>query len=143
MVFWHYIKTLKRRKTMKKRVLAMVLALTIAMSSIFSFDVSHAENLYIQNSNTNTSVTFSYFKNYIMGYIPKEEIITKFMVNGQEELEKTETITYGLGENYRRSLGFEVLQSYAIINEKITIKAMTETECCWNWSVSCIGMVRQ
>lgn len=74
----------------------------------------------IKFSNTNTPVTFSYFKNYIMGYIPKEEIITKFIINGQEELEKTETITYGFGEKYRRSLGFEVLQSYAIINEKMT-----------------------
>ena len=83
-------------------------------------ELTRYETDKIKFSNTNTSVTFSYFKNYIMGYIPKEEIITKFMVNGQEKLEKTETITYGLGENYRRSLGFEVLQSYAIINEKIT-----------------------
>ena len=74
----------------------------------------------IKFENTNTSVTFSYFKNYIMGYIPQEDIITKFIVNGQEELEKREIITYGFGEKYRQSLGFEVLQSYAIINEKIT-----------------------
>lgn len=74
----------------------------------------------IKFANTNTPVTLSYFRNHIMGYIPKEEIITKFIINGQEELEKIETITYGFGDKYRRSLGFEVLQSYAIINEKIT-----------------------
>lgn len=30
-----------------------------------------------------------------------------------------ETITYGLGEKYRHTVGFEVLQSYAIISEKM------------------------
>ena len=83
-------------------------------------ELTRNETDKIRFSNTNTPVTFSYFKNYIMGYIPKEEIITRFVVNGQEELEKIETITYGFGEKYRQSLGFEVLQSFAIINEKVT-----------------------
>lgn len=74
----------------------------------------------IRFTNTNIPVTFSYFGNSIAGYPSKENIITKFKVNGQEELVKSETISYGLGEKYRKTLGFEVLQAYSIINEKIT-----------------------
>ncbi|MBR4397172.1 MAG: hypothetical protein IKS93_04890, partial [Methanobrevibacter sp.] len=74
----------------------------------------------IRFTNTNTPVQFSYFGRSIVGYVSKEDIITKFTVNGKEQLEKTETISYGLDKKYRRSLGFEVLQSFSIINEKIT-----------------------
>lgn len=74
----------------------------------------------IRFTNTNKPVEFNYYGNSIVGYVSKENLITKFSVNGKEELEKIETISYGLGEKYRRSLGFEVLQSYSIINEKIT-----------------------
>ncbi|WP_295610676.1 carboxypeptidase-like regulatory domain-containing protein [uncultured Methanobrevibacter sp.] len=74
----------------------------------------------IRFTNTNTPVTFSYFGNSIAGYPSKENIITKFEINGKENLVKQETISYGLGEKYRRTLGFEVLQAYSIINEKIT-----------------------
>lgn len=81
----------------------------------------------IRFTNTNTPVNFTYFGRSIAGYVSKEDIITKFTVNGRQEYEKTETISYGLGDKYRKSLGFEVLQSYSIINEKVT-KAILE-----NW----------
>lgn len=74
----------------------------------------------IKFTNTNTTVDFSYFGKNIVGYVSKEDIITKFAVNGKEQLEKMETISYGLDKKYRKSLGFEVLQSYTIICEKIT-----------------------
>lgn len=54
------------------------------------------------------------------GYIPEEDILTKFIVNGAEEYEKEEHITYGYGEDYELYHGFEAIQSYAIINEKVT-----------------------
>ena len=70
--------------------------------------------------NTNTPVTFTYFGRNIEGYVSKEDIVTKFFVNGKQELEKGETISYGLADKYRKTFGFEVLQAYSIINEKIT-----------------------
>ena len=74
----------------------------------------------IRFANTGQSVTYDSQKKKIIGYTSKDEIITQFIVNGQTECERNETITYGLGEKYRTSLGFEVLQGYAIINERIT-----------------------
>lgn len=74
----------------------------------------------IRFTNTNTPVTFTYFGRSIEGYVSKEDILTKFSVNGKEKLEKGETISYGLADKYRKTLGFEVLQAYSIINEKIT-----------------------
>lgn len=86
-----------------------------------SYDEITGNNAHtIKFANTGQPVTFSYFGKSIVGYLSKEEIITKLTVNGKEELEKPETISYGLGEKYRRTLGFEVLQGYAIINEKVT-----------------------
>jgi hypothetical protein len=64
------------------------------------------------------------FGSYMVGYISKEDIITSFTINSKEELEKTETISYGLGENYQKNYGFEVLQAYTIINERITQKTL-------------------
>ena len=74
----------------------------------------------IRFANTGQSVTYDSQKKKIIGYTSKDEIINQFIVNGQTECERNETITYGLGEKYRTSLGFEVLQGYAIINERIT-----------------------
>lgn len=94
--------------------------------SVYDFNYkSYAEYTYnntelIRFANTNKPVTFGYFGNSIAGYPSKEEITTRFILNGTEELEKTETISYGLGENYRKTFGFEVLQAYSIISEKIT-----------------------
>lgn len=76
--------------------------------------------------NTGEPVTFSYFGKTIVGYLSKENITTKFKINGKEELEKTETLSYGLSEKYRTTMGFEVLQSYAVINEKINSKNVDE-----------------
>ena len=83
-------------------------------------EITNHDTGSIKFTNTGKPVTFSYFGNYIVGYPSKEDIITKFTINGKEELEKTETISYGLSEKYRNALGFEVLQAYSIITEKIT-----------------------
>ena len=102
------------------------LGLKYSLSKFYDFNYKSYEELTYNNTNlikfanTNTPVTLSYFGNSIAGYQSKEDIITKFIINGIEELEKQETISYGLSENYRKSLGFEVLQTYSIINEKIT-----------------------
>ena len=74
----------------------------------------------IRFTNTNEPVTLNYFESSIVGYATKEDITTKFTVNNKEELEKPEKISYGLDKAYRSTFGFEVLQSYAIITEKIT-----------------------
>ena len=71
-------------------------------------------------TNTGKPVTYSYFGNSIVGYCSKEDIITKFIIDEKEELEKRETISYGLDEKYRRAFGFEVLQAYSIINSKVS-----------------------
>ncbi|WP_406537350.1 Ig-like domain-containing protein [Methanobrevibacter sp.] len=94
--------------------------------SIYDFNYKSYDEITKHNAksikftNTDTPVTFSYFGNYIVGYPSKEDIITKFKINGKDELEKSETISYGLSENYRNAMGFEVLQSFSIINEKVT-----------------------
>lgn len=83
-------------------------------------EITNNEADKIKFANTNEAVTFNYFGRSIVGYPSKEDIITKLIVNGIEELEKTESISYGLSNKYRSSLSFEVLQSYAILNEKVT-----------------------
>ena len=83
-------------------------------------EITRHDTSSIRFTNTGNPVTFSYFGNSVAGYISKENLITRFTVNGKEELEKLESISYGLNENYRTAMGFEVLQSYSIINEKIT-----------------------
>ena len=75
-------------------------------------------------TNTGKPVTYTYFERSIAGYNSKEYITTKFIVNGKEELEKTESISYGLSEKYRKAYGFEVLQAYTIITEKVTQKTL-------------------
>jgi len=73
----------------------------------------------IKFSNTGETVKYTDTGDRILGEIPKEDIITKFVVNNVEELEKSETITYGNSDLYRITRGFEVLQSFAIINKKV------------------------
>lgn len=98
--------------------------------SIYDFNYKSYDEITNYNTdcirfmNTNTPVTFSYFGNSVAGYVSKEDIITKFFVNEKEELEQKETISYGLGEKYRKTVGFEVLQAYSIITEKITTKTL-------------------
>ena len=82
-------------------------------------EITNHETESIRFTNTGKPVTFSYFGNYIVGPPSKEDIITKFTINGNEELEKRETISYGLSERYRNTMGFEVLQSYTIVNVKM------------------------
>ncbi|MBQ6629258.1 MAG: hypothetical protein IJH65_10650 [Methanobrevibacter sp.] len=104
--------------------------------TIYDFNYKSYDEITKNNSksikflNTNTPVTFNIFGKSIIGYVSKEDIITKFIVNGKEELEKQETISYGLAKKYRKSLGFEVLQTYTMINVKITSKILE------NWANS-------
>ena len=88
------------------------------------YEITRGDIESIRFANTKEPVTFSYYYNYIAGYPSKENIITRFMINGREEVEKNETISYGLSDKYRNSMGFEVLQAYSIINEKITKKVL-------------------
>ena len=75
-------------------------------------------------TNTGKPVTYSYYTNFIAGYQTMEDIVTKFTINNHEELEKMEQISYGHAGKYRTSLGFEVLQSYSIINQKVNRSIM-------------------
>ena len=70
-------------------------------------------------TNTGKPVTYSYFTNYIEGYQTREDIVTRFISNGNLVSQKTEQISYGLADNYNSRFGFEVLQSYSIVNEKL------------------------
>lgn len=84
-----------------------------------TYQLLYSDVYQIKFANTNESVRFNSYKTAISGSPSKDDILTKFIVNRKEKLEKKETISYGLGEKYRSTFGFEVLQSYAIINEKV------------------------
>ena len=73
----------------------------------------------IRFTNTGKTVEYSDKGDSIFPKISREDITTKLIVDGVEELDKSETITYGLSDLYQPLRGFEVLQSYAIINDKI------------------------
>ena len=75
-------------------------------------------------TNTGKPVTYSYFTNYIEGYQSREDILTRFINNGKILSQKTEQISYGLSDKYNARFGFEVLQSYSIINDKIQKNAL-------------------
>ena len=87
-------------------------------------EITNHVNNPIVFTNTGIPVTYSYYGNFIAGYQTREDIITRFAINGHEELEKTERISYGYAEKYRKVLGFEALQTYSIINEKVTRSMM-------------------
>ena len=78
----------------------------------------------IRFTNTGESVILDDSRNSIMPSISREDIKTRLIVNGIEELEKSESISYGRSDLYNVIRGFEVLQSYAIINEKVTYSTM-------------------
>ena len=100
--------------------------------SIYDFNYKSYDELTNYNAdkirftNTNTPVTFNYFGRSIVGYTSKEDIITKFVINGKEEVKRHETISYGFSDKYQKTIGFEVLQTYSIINEKITKELLTK-----------------
>ena len=101
-------------------------------ASIYDFyyktysEITYGNEKSITFTNTKDPVTFNYFGNGIVGYITKENIMTRMIVDGKTELEKIESISYGLEERYRNSMGFEVLQSYAIINDKVNDNVMDQ-----------------
>ena len=92
--------------------------------TIYDFNYKSYEEITKGNSqkikflNTNESVTFSLFGNYIVGYLNEEKILTKFNSTNCIDFEKEEIITYGENELYGSE--FDVVQSFAIINDKVT-----------------------
>ena len=90
-------------------------------------DLTKNDPNLLKFTNTNEPLVYSYYGNYIAGgYLSKENIITKFKVNGKEEIEKTESISYGLDKRFNPVLGFELLQTYAIINKKVTDQVLED-----------------
>ena len=88
------------------------------------YEITNHVSNPVKFTNTGKPVTYTYFERSIAGYASKEDITTRFIINGKEELEKTESISYGLSEKYRKAYGFEVLQAYTIIKEKVTQKIL-------------------
>ena len=74
----------------------------------------------IRFTNTGQTVKYDESRKHIMPVVSKEDIKTKFIINGVEEVEKGESISYGLSDKYQIMRGFEVLQSYALLNDKVT-----------------------
>lgn len=73
----------------------------------------------IKFTSTNKTITLNTAREKIIGYITNEKINTIFKTNNNL-VEKTETITYGTHPKYNANNNFEIVQSYAIINSKIT-----------------------
>ncbi|MBR0369658.1 MAG: adhesin [Methanobrevibacter sp.] len=98
--------------------------------SIYDFDYKTYKELIgngvdkIKFVNTGELVIFNYFGTRIAGYLSEEDIIAKFNSPNCIEFEKSELITYGLSDKYKGD--FDVLHSFAIINEKVTDKTMNE-----------------
>ena len=98
--------------------------------SIYDFDYKPYKELIgngvdkIKFVNTGEPVTFNYFGTRIAGYLSEEDIIAKFNSSNCIEFEKSELITYGLSNKYKGD--FDVLHSFAIINEKVSDKTMSE-----------------
>lgn len=88
------------------------------------YEITNHVSNPVKFTNTGKPVTYTYFERNIAGYTSKEYITTKFIINGKEEVERKETISYGLNEKYRRAYGFEALQSYTIITEKVNQKTL-------------------
>ena len=94
--------------------------------SISDLNYNDIDKNIVKFSKTNESVQFNESENNIIGTGTFEDIITTFNMNGKEESQRTETISYGFSNKYRKTLGFEVLQTYSIINEKVTQKIVEE-----------------
>lgn len=68
--------------------------------------------------NTNESVPLSWSHFSIVGAVSKDYINTKFKVDDCV-VEKSEVISYGQSRNYDINNGFELIQSFAIVNNKV------------------------
>jgi len=92
-------------------------------ASVYDFNYKDFDTITRGNSdkikfvNTNESVTLDYFGRNIAGYLSEEYITTRFNSTNCIEFEKSEMITYGLSDKYKRD--FDVLQSFAIINDEV------------------------
>ena len=80
--------------------------------------ITNGEIDKIKFAKTNESVIFDYFGKKIVGILKEEDIMTKFNSENCIEFEKSELITYGLSDKYKGD--FDVLQSFTIINKKIS-----------------------
>ena len=91
--------------------------------TIYDFDYKSYDEITKGNKDkikfvkTNESVTFDYFGKKIVGYISEEDIIAIFNSKNCIEFEKSDLITYGLSDKYKND--FDILHSFAIINEKV------------------------
>ncbi len=70
----------------------------------------------IKFTSTNTSISVDQTRDNIIGYITKEKINTIFKI-ADNVVEKSEILSYGNNKKYD---DFEVVQSFAIINTKVT-----------------------
>lgn len=109
-----------------KYSLAKYYGKSIYMNELSYDELTNHNSDKIKFTLTNKTVNLDYVGSEISENLPCENLITKFIVNGVEELEKEETISYGLRDNYQSHYGFEAVQSYAILNEKITKNIVEE-----------------
>lgn len=87
-------------------------------------EITNGNTDKIKFVNTNESVTLNYFKKAIAGYLSEENIITTFNSKNCIEFEKNEIVTCGLSDKYKGD--FDVLQSFAIINKKVSDKTVND-----------------
>lgn len=73
----------------------------------------------IKFTSTNKTIKLNTNREKIIGDITNEKISTTFKTNNNL-IEKVETITYGTHPKYNANNNFEILQSYALINSKVT-----------------------
>ncbi|WP_299521858.1 Ig-like domain-containing protein [uncultured Methanobrevibacter sp.] len=73
----------------------------------------------IKFTSTNKTINLNSNRENIIGDITNEKINTIFKTKNNL-IEKVETITYGTHPKYNSNNNFEILQSYAIINSKVT-----------------------
>lgn len=75
---------------------------------------------FYKYAQTNLQLAFTTSGYVYPEQLSSEKINTKLFVNDREELDRSENISYGLDPEYFHPMGFEVLQSFAFINEKVT-----------------------
>ena len=96
------------------------------MNPIFVYDVNSknyviANNgIFLKYAQNDYPLHFNFYGETIPEQLSNEKIITKLAINGVEEFEKPEIISYGQYSDNGITPGFEVLQSFAIINDKVT-----------------------
>ena len=104
----------------------------IKLNSMFVYNledhyyVASSNGVYVRYAQNNKDLKFDYSDSVIPEQLTSEKINTKLFINGVEEFEKPEFISYGQDPNYPDNLGYEVMHSFAIVNEKVTTDLMDE-----------------